>query len=269
MPEAANRQPFLGGLVLAIRFLTQLPCPGRESTRIADSQPWFPLVGLLVGLLAAAAGGLVCRGAPGWSQGAALAAVAVSAWVTRGFHLDGLSDCADGFGGGFTRERTLEIMKDPRVGAFGVIVLVIVLLAKWVACARLFGHGAWVWLPVAGTVSRTCQVTLAWRFPYARPGGGTGGAFVNGATWRNAATAIAAALALLGLLAFAAPGGLRGPAAWQFPGVLIAAGLGAHLLGLWFRRRVGGITGDLLGAANECVETAVLLAGAGWGVRGL
>jgi len=246
----------LRGLVTALRTLTILPVPGRDAQDLAAALPWFPLVG---GLIGAALYGLVlaCGQLPGgWPAGAALAAVLGGIILTRGLHLDGLADWADGFGGGRDRESTLRIMKDPSVGAFGTLALVGVLLAKWAAVARLAESGAAVWMVAACVISRTAQVDLAVMLPYARAEGGTAAAFVLGARSGHRLAALGLALAL----------GLAAVGPWA--AAALAAGVILDLaFGLWCCRRVGGVTGDLLGAASELVETAILVACAAPGTR--
>jgi adenosylcobinamide-GDP ribazoletransferase len=245
----------LRGLVTALRTLTILPVPGREAESFGSALPFFPLVGALLG---AALWGLAlaCGQLPpaGWAEGAAAAAVVGGIVLTRGLHLDGLADWADGFGGGRDRESTLRIMKDPATGAFGVLAIAAVLILKFVAVARLATLGTALWLVAAAAVSRTVQVDLIVWLPYARAEGGKAGPFVRDAR---------AGHLLLALLAAAAIAvGVFGPLG---AAALGAGGLLGRLFGLWCRRRVGGVTGDLLGAASELVETALLVAAAAAG----
>jgi adenosylcobinamide-GDP ribazoletransferase len=217
---------------------------------LADGLPWFPLVGAALGLLGAGCAWAMMSFAPSpWLEATAFALLVLNALATRGLHLDGVADWADGFWGGRTKERVLQIMKDPAVGAFGIVALILVLLGKWVALCALL-HGAYPGvLVLTPTLSRCVQVDLAVWLPYARQEGGTGQGFVAGARpWHRLL-----ALALGAAVATAAVGpayGLGSPA--------LALLLG-RALGWWFRRRVGGVTGDLLGAANEIIETALLL----------
>jgi adenosylcobinamide-GDP ribazoletransferase len=238
----------LGGLVTAIRTLTWLPVPGRDAESFASSLPWLPVVGLLLG---AALHGLCLLFGAGWPEGAALAVVAGGTLLTRGIHLDGLADSADGLFGGRTRERILEIMKDSRMGAFGGIALVLVLLAKFVFVTRLAACGATFWLVPALVASRTAQAVLAASFPYARSEG-TAAPFVAGARPAHALLAI-----LIGMATVACAGSFetRWLAAFAL-GLAVAA-----LIGRAVCRRLGGITGDVLGATSELTETAVLLYG--------
>lgn len=239
-------------LVTALRTLTVLPVPGREAHDVAEALRWFPMVGLLLGLLFwGVASGVDALTPGGWPGGAAVAVVVAYALLTRGFHLDGLADWADGFWGGWDREGTLRIMKDSRTGAFGVVAVACALLARWVAVARLVGLGGLLWLLAAAVTARAMTVELAVWLPYARPEGGTGGAFVDDARLSQYVWSIISAWLILCLML-----GPIGP---------MALGLGwlvARLYGVLCRRRVGGVTGDLLGAGTEIVETTVLLVAA-------
>jgi adenosylcobinamide-GDP ribazoletransferase len=243
----------LGGFVTAVRTLTLLPCPGPEACQMANALPWLPVVGLILGLAVAGVQQVVMQVTAEWAAGSAAVGLAISCWLTRGMHLDGLSDCADGFGGGRTREKTLAIMKDPCAGAFGVITLVCVLLLKWTSMQRLLEQGQAWWVIVPFALSRTAQVVLATTQPYARAEGGTGAPFVNGAGGWHLAVAV-----VLGLTA-----SVLVPGSWQSwaSAVVVAAGVTLGF-GLRCRHRLGGVTGDCLGAVSELVETSVLLLGA-------
>jgi adenosylcobinamide-GDP ribazoletransferase len=241
------------GLIGAIRTLTIIPLPGRNPERLASALPWFPVVGALLGLLLWAAVLLLGLLPAAPDNGPVIAAMllAGSCFLTRGLHLDGLADFADGFGGGRHRDRTLEIMKDSHVGAFGVIALIVVLIAKWSAFMVLLDCRMVSWTIAAMAASRAVQVHLAVRLPYARAEGGTAEPFVREAS--------AASLPVAWMLAAALPVIACGPLGFWLapPGLLLAT-----LLGLWFRARVGGATGDLLGAAGELTETALLVSAA-------
>lgn len=236
------------GLVTAFRTLTILSVPGRDADRMADSLPFFPIVGAVLGV-AAAAGAMALARLADWPLGGGLAGAALLAALTRGLHLDGLADTFDALGGGRTIERRLEIMKDPRVGAFGVVALVLVLAAKALAIARLAQFGLWTGIAAAGLVSRTVMVEMACSMPYARASGGTGAAFVNDAGPRHRSAARCWSL-LLGVL-------LLGP--WAAAAAACIWGAAA-LLRRRLGRAFGGVTGDLLGAGCELTETALLTA---------
>ena len=240
------------GLVTAVRTLTILPVPGGEAPSVAMSLYWFPLVGLLIGLLQWGAGGLVGATAiKGWPGGAAAAVLVAGALLTRGLHLDGLADWADATAVLAGREKALEVMKDPRIGALGAVALVSVMLVKWVALTRLAAADALVWIVPACVIARAMQVELAALLPYARAEGGTAGAFVGGAGAAHRLAVLASA-ALLVLVPFGGMGAAVLVLGWAF----------ARAFAWRCRVRYGGVTGDLLGACSELTETLVLAAAA-------
>jgi adenosylcobinamide-GDP ribazoletransferase len=244
----------LRGLITAIRTLTILPVPGRDAEKMSASLPWFPVVGLLLGaILYAAARGALALSPLVWPEAVGILVVVGGAVLTRGLHLDGVGDWADGFWGARDKDKVLAIMKDPRSGAFGVIAIVSILLSQWVCVTRLAGAGGLGWIVAAGVISRTIQVDLAVAHPYARAEGGTAAPFVAGAGAKHLLLALLAAGALLVAVGRGSPVCLA---------ALAVAWLMGRLFGAWCRRRVGGITGDLLGAGSELTETAVLAIGA-------
>ena len=238
----------LRSFITAMRTLTILPMPGKDAERMANALYYFPLVGALIGGLVTLVVWLL-GGVLAWSVGAGVAGVCVSAWVTRGLHLDGLSDTVDGYYGAATRERRLEIMKDHHVGAFGVVAIVLVLLMKTAALSQLAIYGHWAWIPVPFILARLIQVLLAVTLPYARNEGGTAEAFVKQANASHFIVASIGALILCGLLIQL--GALA---------LFVLTFLIGHLLARWMKRAFGGVTGDLLGFSNELVECALLFA---------
>lgn len=249
METAPNRIELPRGLVTALRTLTILPIPGNEAPRAADAVPWFPVVGAIIGIitwaLIAALGQYF-----DWPNGLALIGILISVFITRGIHLDGLADWADAFWGGWNRERMLAIMKDSALGTFGTIALILVLLAKWCSIAAIIDNGSLHWLIVAAIVSRATQTDLAIQHDYARPEGGTAANFITGATkaqWNPAAISTLALVTIFGGFA------LR-PIIVALLTLLIGRGFGRIC-----RNRVGGMTGDLLGAASEITETSFLM----------
>ncbi len=252
----------LRGLVTAFRTLTLFPVPGREADTFSSSLPWFPVVGLILG---GCLYGLVRFLAPeplrSWPEALAVIVLIASAVLTRGLHLDGLADWADGFWGGHTREDILRIMHDPRVGSFGVIALVCVLLAKWVCLTRLVAAAREVWIVTALVISRTLQALLMSFHPYARTEGGTAGAFVREARPFHGLSAVLVGIGILsGWHARVAEGAVT----WLWLPGMAVGWVVMRAFGLWARHRLGGITGDMIGACSELVETAVL----GMGVLG-
>lgn len=239
------------GFVSAMRTLSAIPIPGRDAEKMTASLPWFPVVGaVLGGILYGMWWLLHASGLGGWSEGTALVLVAAAAVLTRGLHLDGLADAADGLFSMTGRTRTLEIMKDPRVGTFGVLCLMLTLGLKWVALKRLVEHEWVIWMVPVSVVSRAVMVELAVSLPYARIEGGTGAPFVRDAGTRHR---------VLGWMIAAILVAPAGPLAFLTPALGYIA---AKILGRIYTRRLGGVTGDLLGAASEIVEIALLLFGA-------
>lgn len=233
----------------ALVFLTRIPLPwnipGIEA-RLPRSTPWFPVIGAGVGLVGAAA----WWGAHAlWGPlPAAIAAVAATILVTGAFHEDGLADTFDGLGGSPERQRALEIMKDSRLGSYGALALLLTVMARIVALL-LLGAAAPAALVGAHTLARFSSLPLIRWLPYARTDGGTGRPFAGGVTGIGLAVSFLFTIGLTTLL-------------WQQQAVIVwlAAAVILLLLALWFRRRLAGITGDTLGAANQFVELTALLA---------
>jgi adenosylcobinamide-GDP ribazoletransferase len=233
----------------AVAFLTRIPVARRtalDGADVARGAVLFPVIGAGIGVaVGAVAAGLV-HVVP--ALAAAGIALAVGALLTGALHLDALADTADALGAR-SRDRALEIMRDHATGAFGTAALVLDLLVKAAALAALAVQGRIVVFALAaGALGRAAPVALGAALPRAREDG-AGAAFRVGGGRAAAACAIAAGLAL-------APG-LRDGA------VLVAVALVvAVVLGAFYRRWLGGATGDLLGAAAELTETAALVAAA-------
>jgi adenosylcobinamide-GDP ribazoletransferase len=233
------------GLAGAVAFLTRVPV-GRFVTLdvrdVARGGALFPLVGAGVG---AAMGETADALAP--SLGSTLAAVlgvAVAAALTGALHLDALADSADALGAR-TRERALEIMRDHAVGAYGATALVLALVAKVAAVGALAAHGHALRNAVcAGAAGRAVPVLLAGTQPYARTGPGLGRAL--GGVGRNRVLVALGLAAAFCLWLHALP-------------LLAAAAVVALVVGLAARRALGGVTGDVLGAAAELAEIAALV----------
>jgi adenosylcobinamide-GDP ribazoletransferase len=235
----------LGDLVAAFGLLTRLPLPQRAVTATPRAAWAWPLVGAVVGGLSAAAGALALwLGLP--LGVAAAVALATSAMVTGGLHEDGLADTADGLFGGWTRERRLEIMKDSRIGSYGMLALLLVTLARWSAVTALMATDAhWAGLVAAGALSRVPMAVLMAALPNAR---GTGLAHAVGAPPH---TAILAALALACAIGVMTTGS-------AVLGMIALATATTLALGLLARAKIGGQTGDILGASQQLADLAVL-----------
>ncbi|WP_340116516.1 adenosylcobinamide-GDP ribazoletransferase [Pelagibius sp. 7325] len=243
---------WLGDLLSAARLLTRLPL-GAVSARPSEpvaSHParCYPLVGAGIGALAALAFAVgAWLALPPFA--CALAALAVSILVTGALHEDGLADVADGFGGGHGRERKLAIMRDSRIGSYGVLALALVLTARGGSLASLADTGAAAAALIAAhTLSRGGLAALMAAQPLARSDG------LAAATGRPGGADAVIAFAVGGLAAFLL---------LDF-GVAVVAILACAVvqlgLGLQAQRQIGGMTGDVLGAAQQLGEAAVLLA---------
>ncbi|MBL1119138.1 adenosylcobinamide-GDP ribazoletransferase [Streptomyces sp. 110] len=258
-PAHAPRAPWSDGVRFAFGTLTVLPVRGTRWDREAAHAGMLcaPLAGLAVGLCAAAVGGvlLFLGGGP---LLAAVATAAIPAVLTRGLHLDGLADTADGLGSGKPAEDALRIMKRSDIGPFGVITLLFVLFGQVAALAELYGedwaHGA-VGAAVAGVTAR-CALTLAARVgvPAARPEG-LGAAVAGSVPWRSAG--VVAAVTVVGCAAVAVPFGPYAVVGHAF--AALAALAAAELLLHHCHRRLGGVTGDVFGALAETAATTALV----------
>ena len=235
----------------ALSFLTVL---GRAAVPDEHTLTWFPLVGVVVGFLV---GGVWWAAGRVWPPAvAALVAVAVDAAVTGFLHLDGLADSVDGLVPPVTRARRLEIMADPRVGAFGAVALVLVLGLRVAALASTPAKVLVVAALWCG--SRTLMATVARSQPYAHAEGGTASAFGPKGPARSHHALAGYGVTLYGL-ALAAGLAVLGAGARGI--VVLAAEVGAVVVVVAFaRRRLGGYTGDVLGACGVLGETIGLLA---------
>lgn len=238
----------------ALSFLTILrlpfaPQPLSTPQQLAASFSFFPIVGFILGvcclLVAIAAVQFTPHPLP------AIAATASLAILTRGLHLDGLADMADGVGGAYTPHRRLEIMKDSRIGAFGALALIFAVLTKAASINLILQHGPLQALLIAPALSRTAIVLAAHNAPYARTEGGLGKPFLEHMTSPHLYTALLLSGLLLLLLT---PG--------HAVAFALVAGASAFLLKRASLRALGGITGDALGAVNELTELALFITAA-------
>jgi adenosylcobinamide-GDP ribazoletransferase len=243
-------------IATAATFLTRLPgvarCALGDPVELGRSARWFPLVGIAIGALGA---GVYWAASSIWPPAlAALAAIAAMVLATGAFHEDGLADAADGLFGGWTAERRLEIMRDSRVGTFGAMALVLLVLGKWQAIAALDPGEALPVLIGAHAAARWSTLALARALPYVRDAG----------AMKPVASGIGPVELAVGSLVTLAALAALGLAAGV---VLVAIGAVATLVivaasAALYRARIGGITGDCLGATNQLVEVAWLLAAA-------
>lgn len=231
-------------LLSAFALLSRLPLPNHQGTGAASAWAW-PLVGAVLGaLVAALASAALWLGVT--PEVTAALVLAFGAMLTGGLHEDGLSDTADGLFGGWTKERRLEIMKDSRVGSYGVLALVLVTLARWAGLTALLVYGGhWAALVATGALSRAPMALVMALLPNAR------GAGLSHATGRPSPATALAGLALALIIAAL----LLGWAA--IPMGLAALGV-ALMLSVSALRRIGGQTGDILGATQQLAEAACL-----------
>jgi adenosylcobinamide-GDP ribazoletransferase len=242
----------VSGLAAAARYLTILPLPGHRHAsldRVGRAAVWFPVVGVALGLLLAVADRVTSVLFP--SLLAAL--LTVTAWklLTGGLHLDGLADCLDGLVGR-DREHRLAIMRDSRIGSFGAIGLILFLMLEIVAVAELSPALRWRVLLAAPAIARATPPLLARLFASARADG-QGAAFAAGVGRTGAALApalaVLVAVAALGMVGLVA----------TIVALLVTIGAARFIAG-----RLGGITGDVLGAMVEAAELATLLTVIAW-----
>ena len=239
----------------ALQFFTRLPIPrwvGFEAHWLNHASRYFPLVGLVVGAIAAAV-----YAAAAWlfpAPVAVMLSTAAGIYATGAFHEDGFADMCDGFGGGMTAERVLEIMKDSRIGAYGAIGMSCMLGLKCVSLAMLPPLGVIAALLVAHPLSRLMATALIWRMDYARTEGKAKPLAQQMSSGEFAIAAVTAAVPAIALLA-------AGWASWP----ALAASIGSACIATaWlarlFARRINGYTGDCLGAVQQVSEVMIYLA---------
>ncbi|OWU84573.1 hypothetical protein ATO6_12955 [Oceanicola sp. 22II-s10i] len=241
-----DSRPHPRDIAAALGLLSRLPL---NAPLLVPSGVWaFPLAGAVLGALAATAAALALSlGLP--PSLAALVALATAVVLTGALHEDGLADVADGFWGGWTTERRLEIMKDSRIGTYGVVALVLSLAARWQALALILGAGhGWTALIAAGALSRAAMPAVMTALPHARRDGLSRSVGRPGPRPAWIAAAIAAAIALILL-------DLRSALAACV--LTLLAALGTATLA---KRKIGGQTGDTLGATQQVAEIAILTA---------
>jgi adenosylcobinamide-GDP ribazoletransferase len=243
----------------AVSFLTRLPVArGRafDARQVARSARWFPLVGAMLGGVYAGMLWLCSLVFPALVTGVVLAGV--DAVLTGAMHLDGLADTADGFGGGRTREDVLRIMRDHCIGAYGAVALVLALLLRVASVAALVdlhvgSRRAMAAVVLATVLGRWSAVLSGATCDYARPTENTGNSPGGSpARWMGPAELIVASVCVAVVIG-AMSDFVRGPAAWALVAIASA----------WWtrscRRRLGGVTGDTLGAGVELSECLVFL----------
>jgi len=234
-------------IAAALGLLTRLPVPvdgDRAVARGARAAWAWPVAGLAVAVLAALAAETALRlDLP--AVVAACVAVAVQAAVTGAMHEDGLADTCDGLWGGWTRERRLEIMRDSHVGTYGVLALILSVAVRVALIAALAGDAMWPALLAAGALSRGAMATAMGALPFARTDGLAKG------VGRPGGATVGLALAVAGLAGIALVG-------WGAVVAALVVGMAAVAVCLIARTRIGGQTGDILGAVQQVSEIAAL-----------
>lgn len=237
-------------ILTAFRFLTIIPLGKGDETGpkdMAAAMAWFPLAGLCMGLALRVLDFGLERVFP--QQVVDVMLIAALALVSGGLHLDGFADSLDGiYGGRGDRERTLAIMKDSRVGAMGLVGIVLLLLMKYSALGAVTWNaraGALILMPMAG---RWAQVLVAFGSEFARKDGSLAQPFVEHLEMSQ--FLVATVTAVVATMFVAGP-----------RGILVLAGIGgfAFLARLYFSELIGGVTGDTIGGVSEAVEVLALL----------
>ncbi len=233
----------------ALSFLTILPIgqgSSVEGKRLARSMAFFPLAGLVIGLSLVVGyfllSFLLPRAFVLWLE------IGLLALLTRGLHLDGLADTMDGLASGGSKERILEVMRDSRIGAFGVISLIFLIGGKYLALDQIPNAVIPYALILMAVMGRNAMVLVCFRSPYARPCEGLAKPFTENLGYREMALSLAMAFGIA-LLAM----GLKG--------ILVFSGIVLFSLGyrFFFIKKLGGVTGDVLGGANELSELLSLI----------
>lgn len=234
----------------AVQFLTRIPVP-RDEFRPNDlpkSFVFFPLVGLLL-----AGGGLLIRFVINRHVSRAVVVVLLLFYlvlVTGGLHEDALGDAADGFGGGWDKEQALSIMRDSRIGSYGAIAISLSLLSRFVFLSELPASNFAAYFAAAQVLGRWTALPISFFLLPARSGSGQGSLVAQKVSWFGL---IAGTVLAFGIAAFL----LKVAFLWVGPAVLLVSAFS----GLYYQKRLGGITGDCLGATIQLAEIGVYLTG--------
>ena len=239
----------MDGLRRALGFLTVYPLRASDTwtpETLGSSMVYYPLVGLFIGIALWILHVLLTTLFP--TSVANVLLLGGLVLMTGGLHLDGLADTIDGLSGGYSREETLHIFKDPHVGTMAVVGVVLMLLVKYASLNVLPPEAMLSVFVLMTVLSRASMVQLAHFSPYARASGGLGEPFVRGIKYEHFVVAVLVTVGTVILF-----GGVRGIMIWL---LVSLATLGYQT---YFRRRLHGITGDVLGATNEMNEALVLV----------
>lgn len=244
----------LQDLLVAFQFLTRLPVPGVafRPDSLTKSVKFFPVVGLAVGLAGSWLQRLL---APHLSRPlAALLVLACFVLVTSGLHEDALADAADGFGGGWSREKMLTIMRDSRIGSYGAIALALSLLARFILLSSLPSSRFAAYVISAHVLCRWSTLPLSYFLPSARAEEGQGARIAQKTSLASLIIGTGISIAVVAFL-------MRS-ACW-IP--ILTASVITILSGFYYWRRLRGVTGDCFGATNQLTEIAIYFCGV-WNV---
>ncbi len=243
------------GLAQAFRMMTIVPFPGPDPEKDSTQLYFYPIVGAFIGALGALLAYLglrLCKSSAVTSICLGVMWTCYMAFITRGFHLDGLGDTMDGFGGGWTKERRLEIMKDSRSGSFAVIAICLCLLAKGALASKAFDEGNFLLLAWSCVLARMQVVLMCSCCRYAKESGLSYN-LVSGAGVSHSLVAVletSAAAAGLYLLGLSVP---------CIAVSTVVSTLSMIILAIISYRKIGGLTGDILGACCEISEVFSLV----------
>ena len=238
-------------LLLAFQFMTRIPISGlpRLPGALAHAAKFFPVVGLAIGLIASVIDRLLAAYLT--PQLLALVLITYLVLITGALHEDGLADTADGFGGGWTKEKILTIMRDSRIGSFGAVAITLSLLLRFILISNTSQARLPGFLVASSVLCRWTSLPLGFCLPYAREDKGLGAAVAgqlpfSSVAWGTAFAfgSVAVALGRVALLP------------WLITVAITAAS------GLYFKRHIQGVTGDCFGATNQITEVAIYFYGA-------
>lgn len=234
------------GFFVALSFLTRIPIHHKHEPQVGSAAPWFPFIGLLVGTIV----GAVAWGVSNLTTQLVGAAIAVllGVAITGAFHEDGLADCADAFVGGLSVEQRLKILKDPLHGSYGVAALSGSIIIRIVALGSLTPRNMFTAAIAAHCLARAGALALMLTTALARHEG-LGSDYVKSLRTSSAIISLIVSLAIVILLT----------------GIWAAAAVGATIVGAatirwWSKKKIGGLTGDVLGAAEQVSEALILVA---------
>jgi adenosylcobinamide-GDP ribazoletransferase len=232
------------GLIAALKFLTIIPFGKSAIYEPKGMVPFFPIVGLIIGLLVSVFDQIALIFWP--VQTTSILDVVLLAVLTAALHIDGLGDTADGLMGHHSREKALEIMKDSRIGVMGLVAIVCTFAVKWGGILNLHEHRMLL-LMLVPAYSRSAMIFGIRFLEYGRPDGGTGYDFFDTPIKLSAFRWLLIPVAVSIFLG------------WKGAGLNIIFTLATAIIILYYKKRMGCITGDMLGAMTEVVESLLFL----------